>query len=86
MQLRDGQLGTTPLQSCPFWPCGSSQGGAWGWLVQALKSPSYTPSDSSEAPAGLAGDPPEVRTEHIGVSTPAWPTCGQPSECEGGGG
>lgn len=76
-QLRAGRLGTAPLQSCPSWPYGPSQGGAWGWLAQALRSPSHTPSGSSEAPAGLAGGPPAVRTETHRVSTPGlahlWP-------------
>lgn len=82
MQLRAGGPGTASLQSCPSWPCGSSQGGAWGWLWQALASPSHTPSGSSEAPAGLAGGLPVIGRRCTVVSSLGlahlWPAC----ECD----
>lgn len=73
-QLRAVGLGTASFQSCPCWPCGSSQGGAWAlaWLVRALVSPGHTPSGSSEAPQGLAGGPPVFSME-MDVGQLPWP-------------
>lgn len=73
-QLRAVGLGTAFFQSCPCWPCGSSQGGAWasGWLVRALVSLGHTPSGFSEAPQGLAGGPPVFSMETCVGQLP-WP-------------
>lgn len=78
--------GTASLWSCPSWPCGSSQGSAWGWLVQELVAPTPTPSGSSEALPGPAGGAPAAGTERSQSAPLARPARGQPGSEQGGGG